>query len=219
VPGATPSSLVIALGKDGSAYLVSRDNLGGIIQPVASTHVANSNIIQAPATYQTNGTIHVAFRASPTTFSTFRITPTNPPTIASSWSVFRGKGGCGSPFVTSTDGINNTIVWVVGTESSGSEGDQLLHGYDGATGDIIYDGGGANELIPGTHSYSTTGIVAHGRIYVAADNKVYAFAVPPAPRASRHRGPDPTRGLAQHRAESIAISDPLATKETLDCTV
>ena len=30
----------------------------------------------------------------------------------------------------------------------------------------------------GTHSYSTTGIVARGRIYVATDNKVYAFKLP-----------------------------------------
>ena len=29
------------------------------------------------------------------------------------WSV--GRNGCGSPFVTSTDGTNNMIVWVVGT--------------------------------------------------------------------------------------------------------
>ena len=26
------------------------------------------------------------------------------------------RGGCGSPFATSTDGTNNMIVWVVGTE-------------------------------------------------------------------------------------------------------
>jgi hypothetical protein len=30
----------------------------------------------------------------------------------------------------------------------------------------------------GTHSYSTTGIVARRRIYVAGDNKVYAFRLP-----------------------------------------
>ena len=30
----------------------------------------------------------------------------------------------------------------------------------------------------GTHTYSTTGIVARGRIYVACDDKVYAFNVP-----------------------------------------
>src|SRR5207237_6783899 len=40
VPGATPSHLVVALGKDRNAYLVNRDNLGGIRAPVASAQVA-----------------------------------------------------------------------------------------------------------------------------------------------------------------------------------
>ena len=35
VPGATPSALVVALGKDGNAYLLNRNNLGGISAPVA----------------------------------------------------------------------------------------------------------------------------------------------------------------------------------------
>jgi hypothetical protein len=50
---------------------------------------------------------------------------------------------------------------------------------------VIFAGGGANELVAGTHSYSTTGIVARGRIYVGADNKVYAFFLRPwIPRAT-----------------------------------
>ena len=53
VPGATPAHLVVALGKDGNAYLANRDNLGGISAPVASAHVANGNIIQAAVTYRT----------------------------------------------------------------------------------------------------------------------------------------------------------------------
>ena len=109
--------------------------------------------------------------------SAFRITATNPPAIVSGWSVSRN--GCGSPFVTSTDGTNNTIVWVVGTTPNRrSAGDQRLNGYDGDTGAVVYAGGGANELMAGTHSYRTTGIAARGRIYVATDNKVYAFIVP-----------------------------------------
>src|SRR5437762_13280605 len=67
------------------------------------------------------------------------------------------------------------IVWAVVT---GSTGDQRLHGYDGDTGAVIYAGGGTNETMAGTHSYSTTGIVASGRIYVATNNKVYAFKLP-----------------------------------------
>ncbi|HZS17939.1 MAG TPA: hypothetical protein VFA51_08420, partial [Candidatus Udaeobacter sp.] len=115
------------------------------------------------------------------------------------WEVNRASGGCGSPFVTSTDGTNNMIVWVVGTEDHQTGGDQRLHGYDGNSGAVIYDGGGANELMAGTHYYSTTGIVARGRIYVAGDNKVYAFQLPglsptptPTPTPSPTLSPTPT---------------------------
>jgi hypothetical protein len=183
VPGATPSHLVVAMGKDRNAYLVNRDNLGGISQPLASAQVASNTILQAAVTYRTQQGTYVAFRANndgDTVLSAFRITTTNPPTIdiAGGWNVTRASGGCGSPFVTSTDGSNNMIVWVVGTEDHQTGGDQRLHGYDGDTGAVVYGGGGPNELMAGTHYYSTTGIAARGRIYVAGDNKVYAFALP-----------------------------------------
>src|SRR6266513_775420 len=38
-PGATPSQLVLATGKDGNAYLLNRNNLGGITAPVAQLSV------------------------------------------------------------------------------------------------------------------------------------------------------------------------------------
>ena len=198
VPGATPSHLVVALGKDRNMYLVNRDNLGGISAPIAVSVVASSTILQAAVTYRTKQSTYVAIRANNdgnTVLSAFRITPTDPPTIASGWNVSRGAGGCGSPFVTSTDGTDNMIVWVVGTEDHLTAGDQRLHGYDGDTGAVVYDGGGPNELMAGTHYYSTTGIVARGRIYVAGDNKVYAFAVPspsPTPRLTPTPRPRPT---------------------------
>src|SRR6185312_12091079 len=47
VPGATPSHLVVAMGKDRKAYLVNRDNLGGIGAPIAVSQVASSTILQA----------------------------------------------------------------------------------------------------------------------------------------------------------------------------
>jgi PQQ enzyme repeat len=172
VPGATPSNLVVALGKDANAYLLNRDNLGGVGAPVASSQVSNSNIVQAAVTYHTKQGTYVAFRASSTALSAFRITATNPPTIASAWSV--SQDGRGSPFVSSTDGTNNMIVWVVGADEGG---DQRLHGFDGDTGNVVYAGGGANELMAGTRRFNT-GIAARGRIYIANDNKVYAFVAP-----------------------------------------
>jgi outer membrane protein assembly factor BamB len=189
VPGATPSALVLALGKDGNAYLLDRNNLGGVLgMPIAQLHVSNSAIIQAAVTYRTNQGTHVAFRANTNTLSTFRINPDNPPTITSGWNA--SQSGCGSPFVTSTDGTNNVVVWAVG-----ASGDQKLHGYDGDTGALIFTGGGVNETMAGTHSYNTTGIAARGRIYVSTDNKVYAFVTPgevPTPTPTPTVTPTPT---------------------------
>ena len=187
IPGATPSNLVVALGKDGKAYLLNRDNLGGIGEPVASSQVAGGDIIQAAVAYRTSQGTYVAFRDSPTALSAFRVTATNPPAIASAWSV--SQGGRGSPFVTSTDGTNNMIVWVVGADVGG---DQRLHGFDGETGNVVFAGGGPNELMAGARRFNT-GIAARGRIYIANDNKVYAFIVPtPTPTPTPTSRPTPT---------------------------
>jgi hypothetical protein len=214
VPGATPSALVVALGKDHNAYLVNRNNLGGIIVPVASSQVSDHGIVNAPASYRTNQGTYVAFRDNGSILSTFQITATNPPAIVPAWSVDRTGLGCGSPFVTSTDGTNNMIVWVVGA-GGGPPGDERLHGYDGVTGAVVYNGGGANELMAGTHSYSTTGIVARGRLYVAGDNKVFAFKVPggaPTPTPTPSATPSATASAtATPRPTSTATPTATAT--------
>src|ERR1039457_5601704 len=68
VPGATPSQLVVALGKNGVAYLLDRNNLGGIGkgdglrgEGVQSKRVANSQIINAAAAYRTASGSYVIF--------------------------------------------------------------------------------------------------------------------------------------------------------------
>jgi hypothetical protein len=178
VPGATPSKLVVSLGKDGNAYLLNRTNLGGVSVPLARAHISSSTIIQAAATYQTAQGTYVVCCGDSTSLIAFRITPTSPPAITGVWT--NSQNGRGSPFVTSTDGTNNVIVWGLG-----SEGDQRLHGFNGDTGAVVFNGGGANELMAGTRRFNTA-IAAHGRIYVANDNKVYAFTVPVAPIILTH---------------------------------
>jgi outer membrane protein assembly factor BamB len=188
VPGANPSALAVALGKDGNAYLLNRNNLGGITAPVTSLHVSNNSIIQAAATYRTNQGTYVVFRSNGSTLSTFRINPGSPPTITTGWSAT--QNGVGSPFVTSTDGTNNVVVWAVG-----ASGDQKLHGYDGDTGAVVFSGGGASETMGGTHSYNTTGIAVRGRIFIGTDNKVYAFKTPggtPTPTPTPTATPSPS---------------------------
>jgi hypothetical protein len=171
VPNATPSHLVLALGKDGNAYLVNRDNLGGVAGPVTSLGVDGTLRGQSSATYTTGQGTYFVFRAGNNSqIKAYKITATNPPAIVSAWSV--SQSGQGSPWVTMTDGTNNAIVWVVG-----AEGDNKLHGYDGDTGDVVFAGGGNNELMTGTRKWNS-GMVARGSIYVANDNKVYKFNVP-----------------------------------------
>jgi len=173
VAGATPSQLVVALGKDENAYLLDRGNLGGIARPLAQAKVSSSSIIQAAAAYQTMLGTYVVFSGNGNQLVSLRIGAGNPPTLATAWA--KSENGRGSPFVTTTDGTNNVVVWGIGAES-----DQRLHAFDGDTGNTVFAGGGANELMAGTHRFSTA-IAARGRIYVANDNKVYAFGVPVPP--------------------------------------
>jgi hypothetical protein len=170
VPGASPSNLVVALGKDRNAYLLDRNNLGGITVPVAQASVSSAPIRQAAATYRTASGTYVVFCGNSSQLVAFRITPASPPVIANAWTM--SQNGSGSPIVTSTDGTNNMIVWGIGSESS-----QRLTGFNGDTGAVVFNGGGANELMAGTRRFNTA-IAARGRIYVANDNKVYAFTVP-----------------------------------------
>src|SRR5438876_7374244 len=190
VPGANPSQLVLALGKDGNAYLVNRNNLGGIGGTVYQANVNGINRGTSAVTYHTSQGTYIAFHNDVGQIRAYKITATNPPTITFAWSM--NQTGRGSPWVTTTDGTNNTIVWVAGVA-----GDQRLHGYDGDTGAVIYAGGGSNELMAGTRRWNT-GIVARGRIYYAADNKVYAFKLPagtptptPTPTATATATPGP----------------------------
>ncbi|PYL06786.1 MAG: hypothetical protein DME33_12690 [Verrucomicrobia bacterium] len=108
VPGATPSQLVLALGKDSNAYLVNRNNLGGINGPVYQANVGGINRGTSAVTYHTSQGTYIGFHNDAGTIRAYRVTATNPPTIVFAWS--QSQSGRGSPWVTTTDGTNNVIV-------------------------------------------------------------------------------------------------------------
>jgi hypothetical protein len=169
VPGANPSALVVAIGKDRNAYLLDRNNLGGVSLPKAQMNVSTGTIIGAAATYRTGSGTFVVLRPVSGTLTAFRITATDPVTIATGWSV--SSSGRTAPFVTSTDGTNDAIVWAAGT-------DGRIRGYNGETGAAIFTGGGATDVMTGNVRSFNTGIAARGRIYYATDGNVSAFKVP-----------------------------------------
>jgi hypothetical protein len=172
VPGATPSALVVALGKDKNAYLIDRSNMGGMITtPLAKTQVSGGSIISATAAYTTSKGTYVVFRGSGSNCPSgngglvaLKINAANPPTVTTAWC--GGPSGAGSPAVSQTDGSgSNTIVWSVGS-------DNKLHGVDGDSGTSVFAGG--STAMSAVQSIQTP-IVANGRIFVASNSQVYAW--------------------------------------------
>jgi hypothetical protein len=78
--------------------------------------------------------------------------------------------GTGSPIVTTTDGHSEPIVWMVG-----AKGDNRLHAFKGDTGEPLFAGGGPNEAMAGLHRFQSL-IATDERLYVGADDRIYAFA-------------------------------------------
>ena len=173
VPGATPSNLAIALGKDGTAYLADASNLGGEGHWLASQHVSSDQLIQAAAAYTTAAGTFVAFRGNgqgcPSGsghITTLNIWPRLRP--QSRWHGVPRSRGAGSPIVTTTDGSAESIVWYVS-----AEGDNKLYGFNAETGEVIF--GGSDAL--GSVNRFQTPIAAKGRIFVASSNQLYAFSL------------------------------------------
>jgi len=160
---------VLALGKDGNAYLLNRENLGGIGHQIAMTQVSTNKIKTAMATYPGAGTAMVAFEgqgaACPSgqlgNLVMLRVTPS---AIATAWCA--SFNGSGAPIVTTTDGKANPIVWVVG-----AQGDGKLYGFRGTDGKLLAAVAGGSAPIQGFQTI----LWANGRFYVAADGAVYAF--------------------------------------------
>lgn len=175
VPTSTGSqSLIIALGKDGKAYLLDRNNLGGIGGALVTTVVAQGPILAAPAAYPGPDSVLVAFtgagaqcpsRTYGTGITVLKIQSGSPPKMTTAWcGAARGRG---APIVTTTDGRANPIVWTLG-----AEGDNRLQGFRADTGERLVTAPGAT--LTGLRHFQTL-IATPERLYVGADRGVYAF--------------------------------------------
>jgi hypothetical protein len=184
LPGATPSKLVLAMGKDGILYVLDRGKLGGISAPIAKLQVGGTDaeLINAPAIFTTPTGAWVALRrhdsgsltgcpggVTNADLGVVRIDPASPPSATLVWCA--QSGGMGSPIVTTTDASgSNAIVWAVG-----AEGSERLLGWNATTGAPVYAGGAAGDAL-GTVRRFAVPIAAKGRVLVAGDGKLYAFA-------------------------------------------
>ena len=173
--GARP--LVLALGKDARAYLLDRNDLGGIGGSLVAATVSTEPIRTAappirPPTgslSRSRGPARIARHPDAATVLTvLKIRGGSPPALATAWC--GALNGRGSPIVTTTNGRANPIVWMLG-----AEGDDRLHGYRGDTGEPLFDGGGPGDAMTGLHHFQDL-LPAGGRLYVGADDRLYAFS-------------------------------------------
>lgn len=167
IPGG--AARVLALGKDGHAYLLDRTNLGGIGHQIAMTQVSSGKIVTAMATYPGATVAKVAFqgqgaacpRGQSGNLVMLSITAS---AIGTDWCASFNGGG--APIVTTTDGKANPIVWV-----PGAQGDGKLYGFRGTDGKLLAAVAGGSAPI---EKFQTL-LWANDRFYVAANGAVYAF--------------------------------------------
>jgi len=168
-PGGVAHRLV-AFGKDGNAYLLNRDDLGGIGRQIAIRPAGGIPIITSPAVYSARGRTWIVFQARAAIcpnggggggLAALRVTAAD---LAPLWCApFDGQGG---PIVTTTDGATNPIVWAV---SAGA--DDRLHAVRGDDGTPLWT---SRERIPGLRHFVTI-LAARDRLYIAGDGRITAF--------------------------------------------
>ena len=179
-PEMSPSTLVMAQGKDGNVYLLDRTNLGGVGAVTLGTlPVLSGEIANAGAWAHVGGSTYVIVRpnqggsgvscpnGTAGDLVTIRLDPTADQRMSVAWC--QDAQGEGSPIVTTSDGSNDALVWTAGAEAS-----NRLHAWDLTTGGQVFGGGGSGYLIPTVRQF-TWPIFAHGRIFVGADNQLYAL--------------------------------------------
>jgi outer membrane protein assembly factor BamB len=166
--------LILALGKNGDAYLLDRDNLGGIGGQLASTHVSPMRIIAAPAVWSAGDGVFVALQDDGANcppdkpgkgLLVLKIRADPTPAIDTAWCGAIASYS-GSPIVTTSDGHSNPIVFALG-----AAGDRRLYAFRGDTGELI---AAPRDRMIGTTKFQTV-IAADGRLYFTAGGKLYAF--------------------------------------------
>jgi len=187
VPNSNPSELLISIGKNGIAYLVNRDRLGGVGKQVFAKRVTTSPAITATAKYNSSYGSYLVFNGrgigcpgdQPGDLTAIKVSPGTPPKVRIAWCA--NQNGLGSPIVSSPDGRSDAIVWTVGPADGtgpGTEGSQQLKAFDGETGEVLFAGGGPADRIFGVQRHQSP-IIVNGRIYVVGRDRLFAFSVAP----------------------------------------
>jgi hypothetical protein len=191
-PGPHPHEMVSA-GKNGTIYLVDRDNMGqfhsnsdNIVQTIPNIWTksdggAESGLFGTPAYF--NGNVYFSpiadtVQAFHLTNGLLSATPTSqsPETYAGTTDTFDSRGGT---LAISANGNSNGILWAM--ESKGDDSPGVLHAYDASNlANELYSSNqaGARDALDPWLKF-TIPVVANGRVYVASSGQLTVFGLLP----------------------------------------
>ncbi len=205
-PGSHPHELVQA-GKEGSIYVVDRDNMGHF-NPTDNSQIVQNlvgqirHLFSAPA-YWNNTVFFGAWTDSLKAFSLSNgMLSTTPISQTSTTFYYPGP----SPSI-SSNGNSNGIVWVLQTDSLVNNGNEVLHAYDATNlATELYNtlqnldrddpGGAVKYAVPS---------VANGRVYVGAAGQMSVFGLIAAQVATPTFSP---ASGTYTSARQVSIADP-----------
>jgi len=175
--------LMIGAGKEGTLYLLDRDNLGhfspatnqilqtlpGAIRGVWGSSAYWNNLIY----YQGVGDVMKAFHITNGVI--------NPTPVTRSTSSF---GGVGYTPSISANGTNSAIAWVIDTSAYASKGPAVLHAYNATNlAQELYNSSQnlARDNPGGAVKYAVA-VVADGKVFVRGEDTLSVFGLLPPPR-------------------------------------
>ncbi len=180
VPGATPSSIIVAPAKPGRVYFLDTANLGGSLGQFADMVVADTNaqsVYTTPTAYTTATGVHVAISAGggaqcpggnkDNVVMSILLKPAAAgmaPMPSKAWCGAVGGGDISkrSPISTNSSGANDPVVWFLNGNN--------LNGFDGEDGTLLYDSSKGTGALgcQGVHKFTSL-IAVNGRIVAGGD--------------------------------------------------
>ncbi len=171
-----PTHLLVSAGKQGTIYLLDRDNLGkyqtGSDSQIVQSITGPRSLFATPAYFE--NTVYMA--PSGDKLTAYRLANGQLSMISQSPNTFRWPGATA---IVSANGSTNGVVWALETNGSGATA--ILHAYSATDLSVELYNSGQNSArdYAGSAVKFTVPVVANGKVYLGAQGQVSVFGLLP----------------------------------------